>query len=155
MALQRLLGIDDQVDQDLDDLVVVHLAFGKVVGKVDAELRWEIFNLFNTTNFGLPENNFDSIDFGTIKGQRWPDFWHGEGHAQALAAVEEATRGGTGRFQGFATTLAGTRRWWDVVVTRIASGPLVRASNRTGSASFPMPAKAKAARRRPFSCVIA
>jgi hypothetical protein len=29
-------------------------------------LRWEIFNLFNTVNLGLPENNIDSIDFGKI-----------------------------------------------------------------------------------------
>jgi hypothetical protein len=35
-------------------------------GRVRAELRWEIFNLFNTVNFGMPENNFDSLDFGTI-----------------------------------------------------------------------------------------
>ena len=35
-------------------------------GRVRAELRWEIFNLFNTVNFGMPENNFDSVDFGTI-----------------------------------------------------------------------------------------
>jgi hypothetical protein len=36
--------------------------------RVRAELRWEIFNLLNTVNFGLPENNFDSVDFGTITG---------------------------------------------------------------------------------------
>jgi hypothetical protein len=35
-------------------------------GSVQAELRWEIFNLLNTVNFGLPENNLDSVDFGTI-----------------------------------------------------------------------------------------
>ena len=35
-------------------------------GRVQAELRWEIFNLLNTVNFGLPENNFDSVDFGTV-----------------------------------------------------------------------------------------
>lgn len=34
--------------------------------RVRAELRWEIFNLLNTVNFGMPENNFDSLDFGTI-----------------------------------------------------------------------------------------
>jgi hypothetical protein len=33
---------------------------------LQTELRWEVFNLFNTVNFALPENNFDSIDFGTI-----------------------------------------------------------------------------------------
>jgi hypothetical protein len=35
-------------------------------GRVRAELRWEIFNVFNSVNFGMPENNFDSVDFGTI-----------------------------------------------------------------------------------------
>jgi Carboxypeptidase regulatory-like domain/TonB dependent receptor len=35
-------------------------------GRARAELRWEIFNLLDTVNFGLPENNFDSVDFGTI-----------------------------------------------------------------------------------------
>jgi hypothetical protein len=43
-----------------------------------AELRWEVFNLFNTVNFALPENNFDSIDFGrittTIGGPRVSQF---------------------------------------------------------------------------------
>lgn len=58
-------------------------------------------------------------DFGAISGAYWPDFWPGEEHAKALAAVEEAKRGGTGRFQGFATTMKGTPRWWDVAVTSI------------------------------------
>jgi hypothetical protein len=35
-------------------------------GRVRADLRWEIFNLLDTVNFGMPENNFDSVDFGTI-----------------------------------------------------------------------------------------
>ena len=35
----------------------------------------------------------------------------------ALAAVQEAKGGGTGRFQGFATTFKGAPRWWDVIVT--------------------------------------
>jgi hypothetical protein len=46
--------------------------------RVDAQLRWEVFNLLNTTNFGLPENNFDSGDFGkitsTIGGPRVSQF---------------------------------------------------------------------------------
>lgn len=61
-------------------------------------------------------------DFGAIKGTCWPDFWQGDEHADALAAVAEAKRGGTGRFQGFATTMKGTPRWWDVIVTSI-NGP--------------------------------
>ena len=56
-------------------------------------------------------------DFSAVQGTCWPDFWHGEGHVMALAAVEAAKRGGTGRFQGFATTMKGSPRWWDVIVT--------------------------------------
>lgn len=59
-------------------------------------------------------------DFAAVEGKCWPDFWLGEKHADALAAVAEAKRGGTGRFQGFATTMKGTPRWWDVIVTPIA-----------------------------------
>jgi hypothetical protein len=36
--------------------------------RMQAELRWEVFNLLNTVNFALPENNFDSVDFGKITG---------------------------------------------------------------------------------------
>jgi PAS domain S-box-containing protein len=61
-------------------------------------------------------------DFDAIRGACWPDFWQGEEHAKAQAAVEEAKRGGTGRFQGFATTMKGTPRWWDAMVTPI-NGP--------------------------------
>jgi hypothetical protein len=39
-------------------------------GRVRAELRWEIFNLLNTVNGALPENDFDSIDFDYRDG-RW------------------------------------------------------------------------------------
>lgn len=46
--------------------------------RMRAELRWEVFNVFNTVNFGLPENNFDSVDFGritnTIGGPRVSQF---------------------------------------------------------------------------------
>ena len=58
-------------------------------------------------------------DFGLIRGAHWPDFWQGEGRRAAEAALEEAKRGGTGRFQGFCPTLKGTPRWWDVMVRSI------------------------------------
>jgi hypothetical protein len=47
----------------------VDLSISKTIpfnDRMRAELRWEIFNVFNTVNFGMPENNFDSSDFGTI-----------------------------------------------------------------------------------------
>lgn len=58
-------------------------------------------------------------DFDPIKGACWPDFWSGDTHDLARAAVAEARRGGTGRFQGFARTMKGSPRWWDVAVTPI------------------------------------
>jgi PAS domain S-box-containing protein len=58
-------------------------------------------------------------DFGVIEGACWTDFWVGDEHARAVNAVEEAKRGDTGRFQGFAKTRKGTPRWWDVIVTPV------------------------------------
>jgi PAS domain S-box-containing protein len=61
-------------------------------------------------------------DFGDVEGCHWPDFWTGPTAEQARAAVEVAKAGGTGRFRGFCPTVAGTPKWWDVVVTSI-KGP--------------------------------
>jgi outer membrane receptor protein involved in Fe transport len=47
----------------VDISIAKEIAFSS---SVRAELRWEIFNVLNTVNFGMPENNFDSSDFGTI-----------------------------------------------------------------------------------------
>jgi PAS domain S-box-containing protein len=58
-------------------------------------------------------------DFSRIEGCRWTDFWEGPAAEDARAAVEAAKAGGTGRFRGFCPTVAGTPRWWDVVVTAI------------------------------------
>ena len=58
-------------------------------------------------------------DFSAIQGCPWPDFWRDQGHADAKAAVKAAKAGAIGRFQGFASTMAGTPRWWDVQVTPI------------------------------------
>ena len=49
--------------QRVDLSIARRIALG---GRVRAELRWEIFNLLNTVNYAMPENNFDSVDFGTI-----------------------------------------------------------------------------------------
>ena len=58
-------------------------------------------------------------DFNAIRGCPWPDFWQGDGHAEAKAAVAAAKAGGVGHFQGAADTMAGTPRFWDVQVTPI------------------------------------
>lgn len=58
-------------------------------------------------------------DFDAIKGCPWPDLWQGQGNLDAKAAVAAARLGQTGHFQGYAITMAGTPRWWDVTVTLI------------------------------------
>lgn len=58
-------------------------------------------------------------DFGAVCGRPWPSFWEGRGQGEALAAIEAAKAGGTGRFIGPASTMAGEHRWWDVLVTPI------------------------------------
>ena len=58
-------------------------------------------------------------DFSAIAGCPWPDFWQGQGNTDARAAVEAAKAGRAANFQGFATTMAGTPKWWDVHVTPI------------------------------------
>ncbi len=59
----------------VDASIAKTIRFG---ARMRAELRWEVFNLFNTVNFALPENNFDSVDFGritnTIGGPRVSQF---------------------------------------------------------------------------------
>jgi len=58
-------------------------------------------------------------DFSALKGCPWPDFWVGEGHAQALAALVTAKAGHTAHFQNAADTAKGTPRYWDVQVSPI------------------------------------
>jgi PAS domain S-box-containing protein len=74
-------------------------------------------NLIFMTDAG--QRLMEVTDFGAIKGCPWPDFWHGIGNTEAKAAVAAAQAGGTGHFEGFATTMAGTPKWWDVTVTPI------------------------------------
>ncbi|SES23808.1 PAS domain-containing protein [Rhizobium sp. NFR03] len=55
-------------------------------------------------------------DFSGIKGCPWPDFWAGEGNDVAKAAIASARQGIPSRFSGFAVTLKGNPRHWDVQV---------------------------------------
>jgi PAS domain S-box-containing protein len=61
-------------------------------------------------------------DFSAIAGCPWPDFWTGQENAEAIAAIEAAKAGGVGQFQGFAKTMRGVTKWWDVQVTPILDG---------------------------------
>jgi formate hydrogenlyase transcriptional activator len=59
-------------------------------------------------------------DLGPVVNSSWIDFWDGEDREAARAAVEVASRGGTGHFVGyFATRITKQPKWWDVVVSPI------------------------------------
>ena len=58
-------------------------------------------------------------DFDAIKGCPWPDFWRDEGNRAAVAAIDAAREGRNSRFTGYADTVKGTRRFWDVKVSPI------------------------------------
>ena len=74
-------------------------------------------NLLFMTEGG--QHIMEVTDFGAIKGCPWPNFWQDAGNIAAKAAIKAAQAGEIGHFQGFATTMAGTPKWWDVTVTLI------------------------------------
>src|SRR5262249_19785742 len=55
-------------------------------------------------------------DFKEFEGAYWVDFWQGADRETAMAALETAKAGKTGRFQGFCPTAKKTPKWWDVIV---------------------------------------
>ena len=57
--------------------------------------------------------------FDAIRGRPWLDFFHGTLKTEAYNAVAAAKAGDLGQFQGFAPTMAGTMKYWDVQVTPI------------------------------------
>ncbi|POR42505.1 GAF domain-containing protein [Methylobacterium sp. V23] len=58
-------------------------------------------------------------DFATVAGAEWHRFWTGPYEAKAQAAVAMARAGGVGRFEGWADTLGGVPKYWDVTVSPI------------------------------------
>jgi PAS domain S-box-containing protein len=64
------------------------------------------------------QRNLRIMDFATVAGKSWIEFWKNEDRTAAVAAVEDAKRGGTGRFTGY-FPVEDEPRWFDVVVTPI------------------------------------
>lgn len=58
------------------------------------------------------------VDFSTVEGADWREFWTGDDRLAAEAAVDAARAGGRGRFTGF-FAVEGRERWWEVTVTPI------------------------------------
>jgi two-component sensor histidine kinase/PAS domain-containing protein len=61
-------------------------------------------------------------DFAPVAGLPWHRFWTGADAAEARRAVATASSGVVARFEGWADTLRGVPKFWDVMVTPIA-GP--------------------------------
>lgn len=58
-------------------------------------------------------------DFAAIENTDWLAFWQGADRDAAQRALEAARAGSPGRFHGHCPTLAGTPKWWDVIVMPI------------------------------------
>ena len=56
-------------------------------------------------------------DFNAITGCPWPDFWTGNGHAEAVLAINAAQAGKASCFIGRASTMKGASKWWHVAVS--------------------------------------
>ena len=66
-------------------------------------------------------------DIALLRGQSWMAFWPAASHDAVRAALETARAGGTGHLVAACPTAKGTPKWWDVMVTRTASGDGLRA----------------------------
>jgi hypothetical protein len=56
-------------DINMDLALSKHMKFGE---KLDAELRMDAFNVFNHTNFGNPNTNIFSVNFGQVSTTQGP-----------------------------------------------------------------------------------
>ena len=67
---------------------------------------------------GLAALEIDEI--GALQHTSWIELWQVEEQESARRAIEAATAGGVGRFQGYLPTRkTHTPKWWDVVITPI------------------------------------
>jgi PAS domain S-box-containing protein len=76
--------------------------------------------LMQMTPHGLRLLEID--DFAAVANMEWVKVWKGADRVAAKAALDCASVGVDGRFQGMCPTLKGTEKWWDVIVKPIA-GP--------------------------------
>lgn len=60
-------------------------------------------------------------DADAILGRPWASLWPEAARGRLHQAVEDARRGGTGRFTGYCPTFGGTPKWWDVLVMALPS----------------------------------
>lgn len=54
-----------------------------------------------------------------LHGAVWADLWRGQTRIRAMQAIQKAMVGQAGRFQGYAITMHGNRRFWDMAITPV------------------------------------
>ncbi len=99
---------------DTEFLRGVLAASGDIIKVLDLDGRVQFVN-----DSGLHALEINDVD--ALRGGSWQALWSEDGHADAVAALDMAREGGSGRFQGRADTFAGNPRYWDVQVTPILS----------------------------------
>lgn len=58
-------------------------------------------------------------NFTSLCGTPWTSLWPEESRADIRAALNAALKGSTGHFSGFCSTMKGTPKWWNVIVSPI------------------------------------
>jgi two-component sensor histidine kinase len=138
MASERdkTAAVQRQADSETVRADAAELHFADVTALHDALLKNSTFNrmVLETTTDCIKVLDLDGrLEFMNAGGQRvmevddfaklalcpWVEFWQGEEHAKASAAVEAAKAGKTSRFEGMADTAKGNQRWWEVIVSPI------------------------------------
>jgi signal transduction histidine kinase len=66
-------------------------------------------------------NLLEAPDEETLVGKPWKSLWEGQSREAAEDAIQRAFRGQVIRFEGLSPTMAGTPKWWEVVVSPIQS----------------------------------
>ena len=74
--------------------------------------------IFMNSN-GLCQMEID--DFNIVKNKYWVDIWGEENKSAIEAALVTALNGHTAQLQAYCTTLKGTPKWWDIIITPIFS----------------------------------
>jgi PAS domain S-box-containing protein len=59
-------------------------------------------------------------DITRYLNRSWVDLWSPDDQPRIRTAIQSARQGGTGHFQAYCASEAGTPRWWDVVISPIS-----------------------------------
>ncbi|WP_185856166.1 EAL domain-containing protein [Vreelandella populi] len=91
--------------------VILHLDNG-CLKEVDLQGRLKNMNVAG-------QSLMEICDFANLHDSNWLDFWSDDSRDAVQRAFNEAKEGRPGSFSGFCPTLAGTPKWWDVLVVPI------------------------------------